>query len=395
MTPEQTADLVFYLKRIGNEADLDPGLSDDAVRVGAALPMSGPTAQVGEDVKAALAAYFTEVNSQGGIYGRRFELVVRDSRGEPLGSLQATTQLIEQDRVFALVGSVEPGGSKATNEFLRRSEVPLVGPVTLSPHRSVPPNPYVFYLMPTFGDQARVLVDYVSAKAAEQRSSRKIRLAVIYARGGFDADALAGLKAQAKMRSMEIVSESGYAAGVFRPAGAVEALMPKTPDYIFFFGASGDILAFAKEMEKGKMNAALLTSMVMLGRGVFELPAAIASHTFMSYPSPLPREDELSEFATLMKRANVTQRHGALQRTAYAAAKVFVEAMKVSGRRASRARLITALEGLRDFRTGVAAPLTFGPNNRVGASGSYVVGIDLNKKQIVPLSEWQVPKERP
>jgi ABC-type branched-subunit amino acid transport system substrate-binding protein len=395
MTAEQMSDLIAYLKRIGNEADVDPGLAVDTVKVGAALPMTGPLAHIGEDVKAVLAAYFAEVNSQGGIYGRHFALTVGDSRGEPAGTLDATRRLVEQDQVFALVGSFEPGGSKATNEFLRRSEVPLIGPVTLSRRESTLPNPYVFYLMPSFADQSRVLADYVSAKAAQEKESRTARLAVIYARGDFSADAVEGLKAQAKMHSMEIVSEIGYAAGAFRAASAVEECASKKPGYVFFFGASGDILSFAREMEKAKLNATLLSSLVMLGRVAFELPPGVASRTLLSYPAPLPREEELSDFNALMRKTNVASRHPAMQRTAYAAARVFVEAMKSCGRQTSRTGLVSAIEKLRDFRTGVLPPLTFGPNNRVGATGSYVVGIDPDKTRIVPLSEWLAPKERP
>ncbi|HVG21950.1 MAG TPA: hypothetical protein VNI02_23145, partial [Blastocatellia bacterium] len=76
----------------------------------------------------------------------------------------------------------------------------------------------------------------------------------------------------------------------------------------------------------------------------------------------------------------------------YAAAKIFVEATKSSGRQLSRAEIIKALENMRGYATGVIAPVTFGPNRRVGASGSYVVKIDSAKKQYVPVSDRVVPK---
>ncbi|HEY1404695.1 MAG TPA: ABC transporter substrate-binding protein, partial [Pyrinomonadaceae bacterium] len=153
LTPAQTADLIAYLKQLGKEDDSDPGIDDRRLKVGAALPLTGALAQVGEDVKATLTAYFAEVNAQGGIYGRQIDLVVLDSRGEPAGTLAATERLIEREGVFALVASFETGANAATNDYLKRSEVALVGPVTLSPRLSVPPNPFVFYLLPTFRDQ--------------------------------------------------------------------------------------------------------------------------------------------------------------------------------------------------------------------------------------------------
>jgi mono/diheme cytochrome c family protein len=223
MAAAQMADLIAYLKRLGTEADTDPGITEETIKIGAALPLTGPLSAIGEDVKATLLASFAQINAQGGIYNRRFELVVEDSRGDAAQTLEATRRLIEQDNVFALVGSFEPGDSAAINEFIKRSEVPLVGPVTLSPRLAVPPNPYVFYLLPTFSDQARALVDFVHTKAG----AKPLRLAVVYADNDFDRDGVAGLQTQAKLYGMEIVAEQAYAAGSFDAAKTV-ALLSRT-----------------------------------------------------------------------------------------------------------------------------------------------------------------------
>jgi hypothetical protein len=82
----------------------------------------------------------------------------------------------------------------------------------------------------------------------------------------------------------------------------------------------------------------------------------------------------------------------AFQAVAYAAAKGFVEAVKNSDRRLSRAALVNSLEHLQNFKTGVIGPVTFGPNRRVGAAYSYIVGVDVIKKQYVPVSARIVPK---
>jgi ABC-type branched-subunit amino acid transport system substrate-binding protein len=391
MTRAQMTDLVAYLKVLGKGRDADPGVSDDVIKIGAALPVTGPLSNVGEDVKASLAASFAEINSQGGIYKRRFELVVEDSGGDAARTLEATRRLIEQDGVFALVGSFEPGDSSAINEFIKKSEVPLVGPVTLSPRLSVPPNPYVFYLLPTFNDQARALVDFLHDTAR----GKSTRLAVVYADNEFDRDALAGLQAQARMYSMPVVGEHSYAAGHFDAGRIVEALARQKPDYLFFFGGAEDINACAREMERVKLNASLLSSVVMLGRGAFSLPASLAAQTFLSYPSALPNQGDFAEFIAVMQKAKVPLRSPAFQSVAYAATKILFEAAKLSSRQLDRATLISSLEQIQDLRTGVIPPVSFGPNRRVGSIGSYVVGIDLSKKQYTPLSDHLVPRERP
>jgi ABC-type branched-subunit amino acid transport system substrate-binding protein len=400
MSGEQMADLVAYMEKLGGE--IDPGLSGTTIKVGAALPLTGALASIGEDVRNALAASFAEVNDQGGVYGRRIELIVEDSRGDPAGTLEATRRLIEDKGAFALVGSFEPKGSEAANELVQRSEIPLIGPVTLSPRAVIPPNRYVFYLLPTFRDQARALVDFVESlpHSAEPDgqippapSSKGSRLAVIYADGELEADAVSGLRVQAKLNRLEIVAEQRYAAGRFSPAKVIEALAPKRPDFVFFFGAATEFIAFAREMKQAGLTPALLTSVVMLGRDAFNLPPAVAAHTYLSYPAALPKKEEFASFINTMRRSNVELRNPAFQTVAYAAAQAFIEGAKQSTRRLNRPTLISSLEGLKDYQTGVVPPLSFGPNRRVGSAGSYVVGIDLQKRQYVPLGEQLTPKE--
>jgi ABC-type branched-subunit amino acid transport system substrate-binding protein len=392
MSASQMADLIAYLKKLGKEADRDPGLGDDTIKIGAALPMTGALAGIGEDVRATLVASFAQINSQGGIYNRRFELVVEDSRGEAAETTAATRRLIEQDGVFALVGSFETGESVAVNELIRLNEVPLLGPVTLSPRLAVPPNPFVFYLLPTFSDQARSLVDFIHTRAAGKAQPR---LAVVYADNDFDRDALSGLQAQARMYAMEMVAEQSYASGHFEAAKIVEALIRKKPEYVFFFGSADDMNACAREMERVGLKAALLSSVVMLGRGAFSLPKASAAQTFLSYPSALPNQADFAEFINVMQKAGVPLRSPAFQSVAFAATKILFEAVKLSGRELDRARLVSSLEQIQDFKLGVVPPVTFGPNRRVGSSGSYVVGINPDSKQYVPLSDRLTPKDRP
>lgn len=392
MAAAQMADLIAYLRKIGKESDADPGLSEDEIKIGAALPMSGALARVGEDIKAALAACFADANKKGGIYGRRIALVTEDSGGDAAGTARATRKLVEQDNVFALLGSFEPQGSDETNEYLRRSEVPLIGPVTLSPRAPPVPNRFVFYLLPSFGEQARSLVDFVGMEQTRPKERPALRMAVVYSDSDFDHDALSGLRSQSKIYSMQIVAEQSYRAGALSAAATLELLAPKKPDYVFFFGGGGDLISFAAEMVRAKLDAGVLSSAVMTGRMSFSLPAAVAARTYLSYPLSPPERADFSDFLAVMQNAGVSLRSAAFQTVAYAAAMVFVEAAKKTGRQISRAALVNSLEQLQNFQTGVIGPVTFGPNRRVGAAGSFIVGIDSGKKQYVVVSERIVPK---
>ena len=371
--------------RAATDRDSGPGVGPESIKLGAALPMTGPLSKIGVDVKAALAACFDEINAQGGIQGRKLALVIEDSGGEAAGTELATRRLVEERGVFALVGSFEPKGSASTNEYLKRSAVPLIGPVTLSP-AATQANRYVFYLLPGFRDQARVLIDFIGAKGTSSR------IAVVYTIGEFDQDVLAAVKSQAKLYSMSVVAEQRYNAGALSSPALVQAVATEKPDCILFFGIAADLLVFGTQMERAGLKAVLMSSAVLVGRGAFRLSPDLAARTYLSFPSSLPGRDDFTPFLGLMRKRGVDLRSAAFQSVAYAAATVMAEGVRRAGRQLSRDSLVNALEQLRAFKTGVIPPVTFDQNRRVGAAGSYVVGIDLANQQYLPLSDRLVPR---
>src|SRR5215212_8205003 len=72
MSKADLDDLIVYMKRLG--ADLDPGISEQKIVIGTAIPNTGPLAESGQAVRDVLAAAFAETNSQGGVYNRQLEL---------------------------------------------------------------------------------------------------------------------------------------------------------------------------------------------------------------------------------------------------------------------------------------------------------------------------------
>jgi ABC-type branched-subunit amino acid transport system substrate-binding protein len=385
MTESQLSDLVEFLKILGTDSDADPGVSANVIRVGAALPLSGPFAEAGSSARATLTAYFARVNEQGGVFGRRFEIVFEDSRETHAGSLAATRKLVEERGVFALVGSFEPAGDTETGEFLRRQAAPSIGPLTLSAKSSGLPNPSVFYLLPSARDQARALVIFSKTQAA---AGAPPRLALVCADDAHNREAAEGVRSQSRALSLPIVYTHDYKANEFSAMRVAEGLARSGADHVFFYGWPRELNELARALEATKSRVTLLGSALTIGRAAFELPPGIMSRTYMAYPTPLPEQGDFREFITLARQAGAGGQHLAFQALAYAAARTFVEAVKSSGKGLRRAALLRALEQFDKFETGVTPPLSFGANRRIGAVGSYVVGIDVERKRFKPASAW-------
>src|SRR5258708_25143956 len=82
------------------------GVSANRILLGQAAVFSGPAAQLGIQMRNGINAYLDYVNERGGVHGRKVELVTDDDRYEASAAAAAGHELIDEHRVFALLGYV-------------------------------------------------------------------------------------------------------------------------------------------------------------------------------------------------------------------------------------------------------------------------------------------------
>jgi ABC-type branched-subunit amino acid transport system substrate-binding protein len=396
MSDEQLADLVAYLKVLGRAADTDPGLGPTFIRVGTVLPLTGPLASIGQDIHVVLQTYFEQLNKAGGIYGRRIELVVVDSGGEVDPSNLAVRKLINQERVFALLASYLPNGSDVESVLIAE-QVSLIAPLSFTT-QSDKVNRYRFDILPSFANQARCLVNFAYSQnnAADSKSGNERtqattvtarRYAVIYGDGAFDLDAAFGFHTQIKALGIPPPTEFRYHSGHFSGANA-EAFLKKTrPDYVFFFGASDGLETSLAVATANNLPTRFLSTTAMASNLAFVSSKDMIEKVWLAQTQP-PSVEALATLMELEQKSNTRIKNRAIGASAYAAAEVFIEAVKRSGRKLSRSRLIDGLESLRKFETGFVSPITFGPHQRAGTVGCIVMHVDPQTGRYVPLTGW-------
>jgi ABC-type branched-subunit amino acid transport system substrate-binding protein len=129
----------------------------------------------------------------------------------------------------------------------------------------------------------------------------------------------------------------------------------------------------------------------LVGRNVAEsFSAKMKDKVFLAFPT-VPSDVSPSgaaEYTALLQRNKIESTHAAAQASAMAAARILVHALEQCGKDLSRERLVTALEGLYEYDTGLMPKITFGPNRRIGALGAYVVTIDPEKKLFPASVAW-------
>jgi ABC-type branched-subunit amino acid transport system substrate-binding protein len=382
MPDKNLTELLAYLERLGDDQDTDPGVTATSIRIGVALPLSGPLAAAGQSIRETLERVFAEASRNGGIYGRSIDLVAEDSLGTAAGLLGATRRLVNDDRVFVMAASLHVGSSADAIRLLESAEVPLIGPVGLSPHENGIPNAYVFYLLPSLYDQARAIVDFIAARDAP----RHPHLAVIYGEADFDRDVVEGLRSQAALDGLEIVAQARDA------PNATDAVLSRQPDYLIFAGDGVGIADVAKSLDQSRPATDLVGFVATAQSGVASLPPRVAAHALFATPALRPDSSHAAAFFSLMQAGHFPKTYLGLRSAAFAAGCVLVQALRSSGSRPNRDELVRTLEHLQHFETGVTAALTFGPNQRVGSAGVVILALDPNSHDFVAVSGWITPK---
>ena len=105
-------------------AHAETGVSSSTIKLGITVPLTGAAAPGYNKIPAAMKAYFDYVNANGGVNGRKVQLVVKDDAYSPAQTLSVTNDLILKDKVFALVGTLGTANNEATTRLVNTHGVP-------------------------------------------------------------------------------------------------------------------------------------------------------------------------------------------------------------------------------------------------------------------------------
>jgi branched-chain amino acid transport system substrate-binding protein len=183
----------------------DPGVTATSVLIGGTVPLTGEAAAFGS-VGPGARAYFDFANAAGGVNGRKIEYRYYDDAYNPSQTVQLTRKLVEQDRVFAIFGSVGTSNNLAIRDYLNALKVPqlFVADGSQQIGRSAARYPWTMgFLMSYRGEGDVYGKNIVKTKA-------HAKLAVLYENTDLGRDMLTGLTRAIAGKGPRIVGRESY-----------------------------------------------------------------------------------------------------------------------------------------------------------------------------------------
>jgi branched-chain amino acid transport system substrate-binding protein len=142
------------------------GITDDAIKVGTSLPVTGPLATAGTS-RFGTQAYFDYVNANGGVDGRSIELVIRDDAYDPSKTTTNVNELVNDEKVFAMVSLLGTANVLAVQQDLQDNCIPNLLVQTGAPVVSTPEQTWTVPQFPTYTLEAEALAAAAEASGVK------------------------------------------------------------------------------------------------------------------------------------------------------------------------------------------------------------------------------------
>ena len=165
-----------------------PGAGDNTITIGNTMPYSGAASGLSSLGKAE-AAYFTMINEQGGINGRKINFITRDDSYSPPKTVEVIRRLVEEEQVLAMFSMLGTAPNTAVQEYLNDNKVPHLFVASGADQWNDPKNhPWTMGWRPSYRIEARIYARYIL------RNLPNAKIAVLYQNDDFGKDYLLGLR---------------------------------------------------------------------------------------------------------------------------------------------------------------------------------------------------------
>lgn len=317
------------------------GVTDTEILLGQTTSLTGPLAELGQDLSAGSRAYFDYVNEQGGVHGRKIRLLTLDDAYNPEKGVANVRQLLEKEQVLSLFGVIGTPINLAIMPIIEKAGVPNFGPASGADAMRIPFKRLVFHTGPSYADEI--------AKIAEHLNVRGIkRIGAVYQNNAFGKEGLANLERIVKEHELILAGAASIESSGTDADKAAETLQQAAPQAILMITAGKASFDFIKAYNKRAVGMQYFALSVMASQAAIKALGADGVGVVVSQVSPFPfsaTSGIVQEYQRVMKKMGVKNLSFA-SISGFISAKILVDGLKRAGRNLTRERLIDALESM-------------------------------------------------
>lgn len=336
------------------------GVTADTILVGQSASLTGPTEELGLEMKAGAEAFFNAINEAGGVNGRKIKLISLDDAGAPERTKANTLKLLDEEKVFALFGYTNAYTINPILSLVEKNKVPFFAPASGDLATREPVSRYVFNIRASYIEETEKIV--------EQWTRRGLtKVAIFYQNDAYGRAGLAGLERALRERKSNILIFGSADRNATNVASSAQTIAKSGAQAVIISAGANTASAFIKEMKKLGSGAQMCLLSSVGAKTVAQSLGEDGRGVEVSQVVPLPFSDSEPLGREYLKRIGGPGKASFASLEGYIAATVFVEGLKKAGKALTRDSFIAALDklGTLDLR---GYRVKFSPENHNGSS---------------------------
>ena len=332
----------------------DPGVTSDKLILGSFLPLQSGLAAGASQMKEGTDAYFKYINDQGGVHGRKIEWIVDNDSYNPQQTAAVVKKLVDRDGVFALVSTLGTVTNLAVLPFLAQRGVPIINPAGGHLLLNKPKDKNVFGILPLSSEIGESMTQFALTKLKVKQ------VAIFFQNDQFGKDQRDGAVEYLKSRGLQPVGEASYVPSDVDVSAQAVALRQGNPDAVILGVIPKHGALFMKEMQRLGWKSNVIGHNTMADPVVLDLAGAdVLEGVNVNLMTAVDTMDKpaVKKANEILAKYYPNTKPGYYPYLGMAGAMIVVEAANRAGTDLTRAGLISALESLGRFETGLVPPL--------------------------------------
>jgi ABC-type branched-subunit amino acid transport system substrate-binding protein len=349
------------------------------IYLGQSCALTGPTKNLGLELRAGLLAAFSEANQSGGIDGREVVLLSIDDGYEPYRAVQNTRKLLDKDNVFLLIGEVGTPTSEAVIALTEKEQVPFFAPYTGAEFLRTPFKKYVVNIRGSYFQEMEKVVSYFVD------TLKFTRISCFYQNDSFGFTGLRGAQSALKKRNLQLVSTGTYERNTVAVLGGMKDIYKGDPQAVLMVGAYAACVEFIKLSKLHHSDTTHFSNISFVGSTSLQKALGnFGDNVIISQVVPFPWNSRIPlvrDYVMALDTYQAEYPPGFTSLEGYIAGRLFCAiARKVKGD-LTRESFIRTMEDVGKFDLG-GVVLEFGPNDHQGMDSILLTSIFPNFKVI-------------
>lgn len=369
--PKMLAACLALAAMAGN-ARAENGVTLDTILFGQAAVLQGPASALGLGMKAGLQAAFEEANRNGGVHGRKIRLISVDDGYEPSKSIAATRKLIEEDKVFALIGPVGTPTAVAAQPIAGAAKVPFLGAFTGASFLRNPKLDNVINVRASYDFETEAWVRHLT------EDLKISKIAIFYQDDAFGRAGLSGFEKAMKKRGLPIVAEGTYERNTTAIKTALLALRKAAPEAVVMVGAYQPSAEFIKLARKIEFNPVFVNISFVGASALAKALGREGAGVIVSQVVPFPWNASLkvvADYQAAIQAVDPKAQPEFVSLEGYLVGRLAIAALEKAGPEPTRAGLMRAIRETAEFDIG-GLKMSFGPNDNEGLDKVFMTVIE-------------------